>query len=49
MSMRDGCSTTAQSYDETTEELVTMVDEDFSYPLTDRAASLRELVEEGRI
>ena len=46
--MGDGCPTNAQSYDETTEELVTMVDEDFSYPPADRAASLRELVEEGR-
>ncbi|WP_177261710.1 hypothetical protein [Streptomyces sp. cf124] len=46
--MGDGCSTNAQSYDEVTEELVTMVDDDFSYPLTGRAASLRELVEEGR-
>ncbi|MFJ9243857.1 hypothetical protein [Streptomyces sp. NPDC101776] len=36
-----------QSYDETTEELVTMVDEDFSYPRADRAPSLCELAEEG--
>ncbi|MFF8022126.1 hypothetical protein ACFZDJ_13570 [Streptomyces sp. NPDC007896] len=46
--MRDDCSTNVQSYDESTEELVTMVDEDFSYPPADRAASLRERVEEGR-
>jgi hypothetical protein len=45
--MRNGCSMNAQSYDETTEELVAMVDEDFSCPLADRAASLREPAEEG--